>query len=128
MFHLEGLTDTGLLCMRIMVGLIYADSGVSTFKDPDARAKSTGLSWNFAIFIGCAELAGGAGIILGILQQLAAIGLILIMGGAIQKKIAVWKTGFWGKHGSEGWYYDLTLVTTLLVIIGTDGGNYVLIH
>ena len=33
----------------------------------------------------------------GVFTQLAAIGLILVMLGAIQKKIFVWHTGFWGE-------------------------------
>jgi putative oxidoreductase len=64
---------------------------------------------------------------LGVLQQLAAIGLILIMLGAIQKKMMVWKTGFWGKD-SLGWSYELTLISMLLVILFTDGGTFVLIR
>ena len=37
----------------------------------------------------------------------------------------VWKTGFWGKDGL-GWSYDLTLISTLLVILVTNGGRFVL--
>jgi hypothetical protein len=59
------------------------------------------------------------------LQQLAAAGLILIMLGALQKKIFSWKIGFWGKT-SLGWYSELTLVSMLLVILLTDGGRFVL--
>ena len=125
MFHLEGLTDLGLLFLRVMAGLIYADSGYNDFKDPDARSKGLGISKNLTLLIAAAEVAGGAALIVGFLQQLAAIGLILIMSGAIQKKIAVWKTGFWGKDGL-GWSYDLTLVSMLLVILFTNGGRYVL--
>jgi putative oxidoreductase len=62
-----------------------------------------------------------------VLQQLAAIGLILIMLGAIQKKAFVWKTGFWGEQG-RGWSYELTLISMLLVIIVTDGGRFVLLR
>jgi putative oxidoreductase len=46
--------------------------------------------------------------------------------GAIQKKIFAWKTGFWGKHGTDGWHYDLMLVVMNLVIIATNGGKFVL--
>jgi hypothetical protein len=53
------------------------------------------------------------------------MGLILINLGAIQRKIFVWHTGFWGKNGL-GWYYDLMLIIVSLVIITTDGGPYVL--
>src|SRR5437016_3581306 len=59
------------------------------------------------------------------LAQLAAIGLILIMLGAIQKKVFVWKIGFWGGR-AYGWHYDLMLVVMNLVIITTGGGKFVL--
>jgi putative oxidoreductase len=127
MLHLEGLTDYGLLFLRLMAGAIYADSGYNDLKDPDKRSASLGLPKGMTLFIAVAEIAGGAGVILGVLQQFAAIGLILIMLGAIQKKIAVWKTGFWGKDGL-GWYYDLTLIAVLLVILFTDGGAFVLLR
>lgn len=125
MFDLTPLTDSGLLFLRVMAGAIYVDSGYKDLNDPDARSKSIGMPKSFTIFLAVAELAGGAGIILGVLQQLAAIGLILIMLGAIQKKLMVWKTGFWGKDGF-GWSYDLTLVSMLLLILFTDGGKYVI--
>jgi putative oxidoreductase len=125
MFHFEGLIDFSLLFLRIMVGAIFIDSGYLDLKDPDARAKSIGLPRSLTIFLAIAELAGGAGIVLGILHQLAAIGCILIMLGAIQKKIFVWKTGFWGKD-SPGYYYELTIVSMLLVVIATDGGRFVI--
>jgi putative oxidoreductase len=125
MFHLAQFTDVALVLMRIMVGLIFADSGYEDLKHPGSRATSLGLSKDFTLFLGVAELLGGIAIIIGFLSQLAAIGLILIMGGALQKKIAVWKTGFWGKT-SDGWYYELTIVSMLLVILCTGGGRFVL--
>jgi len=127
MFDLGHLTDYGLVAMRVMVGVIFAGSGYDDLKNPDSRAKSIGMPKAFTIFLAAAELAGGIAIALGVLQQLAAIGLILIMLGAIQKKIFVWKTGFWGKDGL-GWYYDSTLTSMLLVILFTDGGQFVLLR
>jgi putative oxidoreductase len=62
-----------------------------------------------------------------VLTQLAAIVLILVMLGAIQKKIFVWHTGFWGEKAS-GWHYDLMLVVMSLVILFTGGGRYVLLR
>lgn len=126
MFHLEFLTDYGLLFLRIMVGAIFFDSGLNDIRNPDARAKDLGLPRAFTVFLAIAELAGGAAVILGILQQLAAIGCILIMLGALQKKIFVWKTGFWGKGGSPGWYYELTMMSMLCVTLFTDGGRFVI--
>jgi putative oxidoreductase len=60
------------------------------------------------------------------LPQFAALGLILVMLGAIQKKVFVWHTGFWGKN-TYGWHYDLMLVIMNLVVIATDGGHWVLL-
>jgi putative oxidoreductase len=77
------------------------------------------------VFLGITELAGGLGLAFGVLTQLAAIGLILLMLGAIQKKIFVWHTGFWGEK-SSGWHYDLMLVLMSVVIACTNGGKYVL--
>ncbi|HEY6325121.1 MAG TPA: DoxX family protein [Candidatus Cybelea sp.] len=127
MFDLSHLTDYGLVLMRLMAGAIFADSGYDDLKDPDARSKSIGLPKPVTLFLAVAELAGGLAIILGVFQQLAAIGLILIMLGAIQKKVFVWKTGFWGKDGL-GWYYESTLISMLLVILFTDGGRFVLLR
>jgi len=127
MFHLAQLTDYGLLLLRFMVGATFINSGYKDLKYPDARAKSIGLSKAFTIFLAVAELAGGTGVMLGVLQQLAAIGLIMIMLGATQKKVFVWKTGFWGKDGF-GWSYELTLISMLLVILFTDGGKFVIVR
>ena len=125
--ELARFTDLGLLLMRIMVALVFVISGYSHLKDPEARAKSIGMPKPFTIFLGAAEVAGGLGVAFGVLTQLAAFGLIVIMLGAIQKKIFVWHTGFWGEKAS-GWHYDLLFVVMNLVIAFTNGGNYVLLR
>ena len=102
--QLARFTDLGLLLMRLMVGLVFVTSGYSHLKDPEARAKSIEMSKPFTIFLGIADVAGGLGVAFGVLTQLAAFGLILIMLGAIQKKIFAWHTGFWGEKAS-GWHY-----------------------
>jgi putative oxidoreductase len=123
--QLEHFTDFALVLLRLMVGLIFLDSGYLDLKGPGARSMSIGLPKGFTIFLGAAEVLGGLAVIVGFLTQLAAIGLILVMLGALQKKIFVWKTGFWGKDGL-GWNYELTLVSMLLVILCTNGGRFVL--
>ena len=126
MFDLFQFTSATLLLLRLMVGAIFATSGWNHLKDPKGRAQSIGMSPGFTAFLGAAELAGALGVIFGVLTQLAAAGLIVVMLGAIQKKNFVWKTGFWGKQGADGWHYDLMLVVMNLVIITTGGGKYVL--
>jgi putative oxidoreductase len=124
--QLARFTALGLLLLRLMVGLVFVASGYSHLKNPAERAKSIGMSKAFTIFLGIAEVAGGLGVAAGVLTQLAAIGLILIMLGAIDKKISVWRTGFWGEK-VYGWHYDLIFVVMNLVILFTNGGGYVLL-
>jgi putative oxidoreductase len=125
--QLARFADLALLLMRLMVGLVFVTSGYSHVKNATERAKSIGMSKGFTIFLGIAEVAGGLGVAAGVLTQLAALGLILIMLGAIQKKAFVWHTGFWGEK-SSGWHYDLMFVIMNLVIACTDGGAYVLLR
>ena len=106
-----------------MVGMVFITSGWKHFQDPEARSKSIGISKGFTIFLGAAEVAASLGVIFGALAQLASICLILIMLGAIQKKIFVWRTGFWGPSGTNGWSYDTMLIVMNLVIVTTGGGN-----
>jgi putative oxidoreductase len=125
--QLSQFTDLGLLLLRLMVAAIFATSGWSHVTDSEARSKSIGLSKGFTIFLGIAELAGGLGVAVGVLTQPAALGLILIMFGAIQKKIFAWHIGFWGEKNS-GWHYELIMIVMNLVILFTDGGRWTLMN
>ncbi len=125
--QLAQFTDLGLLLLRLMVAVIFLASGWSHVTKSTERAKSIGMSPGFTKFLGIAELAGGAGVAVGVLTQPAAAGLILVMLGAMQKKMFIWHTGFWGDK-SSGWHYDLMLVVMNLVILFTDGGRYTLMN
>ena len=118
-------SDWALLLMRIVVAVVFGTSGYNHLKSPQERAKSIGMSVPFTIFMGAAELAGAMALVFGVLTQWAAIGLILIMLGAIYTKVAKWKTGFWGEK-SMGWHYDLLFVVMNLVILTTGGGHIAL--
>jgi len=122
--ELTRFLSTALLLMRLLVGAIFVTSGWSHVTRAEERAKSIEMSKGLTIVLGVAELAGGLGVTVGVLTQVAALGLILVMLGAIYKKIAVWHTGFWGEK-SSGWHYDLMLVLMNLVIVTTNGGSYV---
>jgi putative oxidoreductase len=116
-----------LLLMRWMVAAIFIASGWGHITKTKERAKSIGMSVAFTKFLGIAEFAGGLGLVFGVLTQLAAFELILLMGGAIYKKIAVWHIGFWGEK-SSGWHYELMIVVMNLVIASTNGGQLVLLR
>ncbi len=115
--------DIVLLLLRCMVAAVFMTSGWSQMKDPVAKGKQNEVSPGLTRFVGTAEVLGGLGVLTGVLAQLAAMGLILIMAGSIKKKIVNWHTGFWGKD-NQGWSYDLIFVLMNLVIVTTGGGRY----
>jgi putative oxidoreductase len=118
--------DWALLALRLVVAAVFFSSGLSHVRDPKKRGESIGAGPAFTRFLGVAEIAGALGVATGVLIQPAALGLILIMLGAIQKKIFVWKTSFWGEKAS-GWHYDLMLVVMNLVLLTLGGGRIVLL-
>jgi putative oxidoreductase len=80
---------------------------------------------SFMTFIGIAELAGGLAMLLGILTQLAALGLGIIMLGAIYKKVNEWKVPFSTMSGM-GWEFDLMILGSCIALIVFGGGAYAL--
>jgi hypothetical protein len=58
-----------------------------------------------------------------VLAQFAAIGLILILFGAVQKKLFKWHTGFGGEPGTDGWSYDTMRVVVNRVMATTALGQ-----
>ena len=121
--ELARFTDVAVRLLRVMVGVVFVTSGWNHLREPEARSKGIEQSKGVTIFLGAAELAAGLGVMLGVLTQLAAIGLILIMLNKIWKKIFVWRTGFWGKSGTNGWSYDTMFIVMNLVIFIIGGGN-----
>lgn len=115
-------TGWALLLLRLMVALVFGASGFSHLRSPRERAQSIGQSVGLTTFLGAAELAGAIAVAIGFLTQWAALGLMLLMLGAIYSKAVKWKTGFWGEK-SSGWHYELMLLLMNLVIFTTGGGN-----
>ena len=119
-------SDLALLCLRLVVAVVFFESGRRHTIDPVGRAASVGLSPGVTRILGWAEMAAALAVAIGVFTQVAALVLILIMLGAIQKKVFVWHTGFWGDKG-YGWHYDLLFVVANLVILTTGGGRLVLV-
>jgi putative oxidoreductase len=119
-------SDAALLCLRLLVAAVFFTSGLAHARDPVGRAASIGLSPGFTRVLGLVEMAASLGVGLGVLAQVAALGLIGVSLGAIQKKVIVWHTGFWGDK-TYGWHYDLLFLVANLVTLTTGGGRLVLV-
>lgn len=119
-------SDVALLCLRLMVAAVFFTSGLQHAGDPVGRAASIGLSPGVTRVLGFVEMAASLGVALGVFTQVTALGLLVVSLGAIQKKLFVWHTGFWGDK-TYGWHYDLLFFVANLVILTTGGGRLVLV-
>jgi putative oxidoreductase len=119
-------SDAALLCLRLMVALVFFTSGLRHARDPVGRGASIGLSPGVTRLLGFFQMAASLGVAFGVFTQVAALGLIGVSLGAIQKKLFVWHTGFWGEK-AYGWHYDLLFVAANLVILTAGGGRFVIV-
>lgn len=105
-----------------MVAGEFFPSAYLSARDPAGRGKGEGLSPGFMLFIAIAEVAGSLGLVFGVLARWAAMGLMIIGVGAMQKKVFVWRSGYWGKDG-YGAHYDLMLFSMNFVIAAMGSGR-----
>lgn len=120
------LTDYSLLLLRILVAIILFSSGKGHAANPEKRGKSMGMSANMALVLGIVEMIAAVSIALGLFAQVGAAIIVLVMAGAVYKKIVEWKQGFYAEEGF-GWHYDFLILVCSLVIFTTAGGNFILI-
>jgi putative oxidoreductase len=117
------LGQIALLALRALTGLVFAWSGFGHARDSEGSSKDLGLPKGFVLLLGIVELLAGLGIAGGLLTRLSAIGLMIVMLGAMHRKAFVWHSGFWGKN-AMGWHYDLLLFLICLLIFATNGGEW----
>ncbi len=113
--------DIPLLLLRLFVGLIFVNESRVKLKNVPKFAKSDSLPLPVAWGLTYAELAGGLGLIFGVLTQAAAAGLMLLMVGSMAFHIFKWHSPFWASKG--GWEYDLMLFLMAMIIVFTGGGS-----
>ena len=112
--------DVPLLLVRLVVGLVFAVAVRNKLKDVPSFAEHNGLPVPIAWGLIFAEAAGGAGFILGILPQLAALVIMGAMVGSMSFHIFKWKSKYWAASG--GWEYDLMIFAMASVIFVVGGG------
>jgi putative oxidoreductase len=120
----QDFPDIPLLLMRVVVGLVFVVAARNKLKDVAEFAKGNGLPVPIAWLSIFAEIAGGVGIALGILPQVAALIIMGLMSGSMYFHIVKWKSKYWAASG--GWEYDLMLFTMASVILVTGGGDIAL--
>lgn len=85
-----------------------------------------GLPAPVAVLVILAESAGALGLIFGFFTRLCALGIALVMGGAIF--FAHWQHGFFmnwfGRQAGEGFEYHLLAIGLALALVVHGGGKW----
>lgn len=115
------LLPLALLFLRIMLAVMFIDSGRRHLSDPKGRAESLGLSVPLVILTGVLNVTGGILVLLGWFTYLGAFILSGVMIGAICLKLFVWKTGIYGKN-NDGCYYDALLLAGAGILFSIGAG------
>ncbi|PJE76117.1 hypothetical protein COV04_01135 [Candidatus Uhrbacteria bacterium CG10_big_fil_rev_8_21_14_0_10_48_11] len=124
MFTLSVYGALALLCLRIALGVIFIVHGKAKWgmwKMQPSEQMPAGMLVKMKI-LAITETLGGIAVLFGFLTQLAALGLALIMLGAMDFKIRTMKRHFVDSAG--GWEFDLILLAASLALVLLGSGAW----
>ncbi len=121
------MSDVALLLLRIGLGSVFIVHGTHKQRlwkvQPSAQMPAGML--NTLRFLSIAEPAGALGVLLGFLTRFAAIGLALVMLGAIRLLITKVHRKFTGENVA-GWEFEYMLLLVAIALALLGGGKYAL--
>lgn len=119
--------DYGLFSLRLAIAAIFFVHGYGkhVFWKMKPSAEMSAGKINFMKFISIAEALGAAAMLFGFLTQFAAIGLGIIMLGAIYSKIKLWKIPF-STQENTGWEFDLIILSGCVALATLGSGQFAL--
>src|SRR5438093_7369669 len=114
---LHHFSDVALLVLRIGLGAVFLSHGLGKRRlwsmQPSAQMPA-GMLRNLRI-LSIAEPAGGLGLLVGFLTQLAALGLVIVMLGALQFLTTKVHRKFTGDNAA-GWAVEFMLLIVPLAL------------
>jgi putative oxidoreductase len=126
---LHQLSDVALLVLRLALGTVFLLHGLpkrGLWSAQPSDRMPAGMLRNLRI-LSIAEPAGALGLLFGFLTQLAALGLVIVMLGAIQFLRTKAHRKF-KEANSPGWEFEFMLLVTALALAILGGGKYALDH
>jgi|SRR3989338_1513947 len=118
-----GLENYALLLLRIFIGIIFIYHGWPKLMAGSKIASGMGKPnmGTFLHILGFCEMAGGIATILGMLTQLASMGFVVVMIGAILMKNSM-KVKF-SSMETTGWEFDFILLSAAIILIVFGAGS-----
>lgn len=125
--RLHELSDIALLLLRIGLGTIFIVHGAAKrglWKAQPSAQLPAGFLRTLRL-LSIAEPAGGLGVLVGFLTQLAALGLALVMLGALRFLITQLRRKF-TTETAAGWEFEFLLLIMAIALAILGGGKYAL--
>lgn len=119
---LTDFTDWGFLFLRLAIGSVFLHHAYQKI-DMWETSPSNKLPANMVYLlrlVSLVEVTCAFALISGTWAQLAALGLSIVMVGAMYMKIIPWKKKF---SGDGGWELDFTLLSILLFMFIAGAGE-----
>ena len=107
--------DCSILLLRIVIAAIFLLHGSMKWANFDGTLSVMNI-------LAIAEPLGGVAILIGLLSRWAALGLAIIMIGAMQMKIG--NVGITGFAGKGGWEFDAIIFAACVMIMTMGAGKY----
>lgn len=122
---LHAYADWGSLALRLALAATFLAHGRSKWAmwktQPSAQLPASML--NTLRLLSVCEPLGAAALIVGLLTQLAALGLGLTMVGALNLRIRTMKAPFMGTTTS-GWEFELLILAMCVALIFSGAGTF----
>ena len=125
--QLHQLSDFALLVLRVGLGTIFIVHGTHKrrlWNVQPSEQMPVGFLRTLR-FLSIAEPAGGLGVLVGFLTQLAALGLALVMLGALRFLITKMHRKFTGENVA-GWEFEFLLLIVAIALFVMGGGKFAL--
>lgn len=110
--------DAALLFARVVIGAVFIGHGMMKFGSWEQPAEGMNV---VMMILSIAEPLGGAALLLGALTRWAALGLSIVMIGAICMKQFVWGGSFMGSQGA--WEFDAVILAGLVMVLCHGAGR-----
>ncbi len=110
--------DLAMLALRVIIGAIFIGHGMMKFGSWSQPAEGMNI---VMMILSIAEPLGGIALVVGFLSRWAALGLSIIMIGAIYMKQFVWGGVFMGSQ--MAWELDAAILGALLVVLCYGAGR-----
>lgn len=114
--------DVGLLLLRITIAVIFIYHGLPKLSKSKAMSTMMGMPAGMIVMLGMVEILASLSIAFGVLTQVSALLLAIVMVGAIGMKAMKWHVPF-AAMDKTGWEFDLILLFASIAILLGGGGS-----